>query len=129
MINNLVHTILLLSFCLPVSAQVLTITDTNGAPVQQAVVTLEGARPLITTQRGKVQLPVSSKSTQIKICHVAFEDWSGVINNPVSEAIRLQSKKVSIPEINITSEHTDRTVSESIHPVKVIGQDVIRQTG
>jgi outer membrane receptor for ferrienterochelin and colicins len=108
---------------------VLTITDTNGAPVQQAVVTLEGARPLITNQLGKVQLPVSSKSTQIKICHVAFEDWSGVINNPVSEAIRLQSKKVSIPEINITSEHTDRTVSESIHPVKVIGQDVIRQTG
>ncbi len=110
-------------------AQVLTITDINGAPVQQAVVTLEGSRPLITDQQGKVRLPVAPGASPIRIQHVAFQDWSGVIKPPVDEAIRLQSKNVCIPEINITSEHSNRTVSESIHPVKVIGSEEIRQTG
>lgn len=110
--------------------QVVSVLDMNGAPVQQAVVIIEGGKPVLTDPKGVAAIKaVESDQARVLIKHVAFEDWSGSISDLHRGAIQLKTKNVSIPEVNITSDHQAKAVSESIHSVKVISREVIEQSG
>jgi outer membrane receptor for ferrienterochelin and colicins len=107
-------------------AQMIAILDDKGAPVQQAVVMIEGGAPQLTDQRGLVQIINNNQQVKMYVSHVAFEPWIGSLSDLKENIIRLRSKQVLIPEINITSDNTAKLVSESIYPVHVINKQEIQ---
>lgn len=113
----------------PAYSQVCTITDRFGKPVSQAVVMVEGLRPVFTDRSGQVALKTPNNDSKVLVRHVSFQDWSGTVQSLLTDSIRLTSKEVLIPEVTITSEHENRTISESIHPVTVINKQSIEQSG
>lgn len=128
MISRIAFIFIFLLIITDSEAQTLSILDETGAPVQQAVVLVDGGTPQISDLNGTVSLIPSNKLALLQIRHVAYEPWVGSIGDLKDHTIRLTPKKVFIPEINVTSDNTAKSVSESIYPVKVIGKEEIQNS-
>lgn len=128
MILRIAYIFILLLIITDSDAQTLSILDDSGTPVQQAVVTVDGSVPLLSDLKGRVSISSGSKQARLHVRHVAFETWTGTLGELKENIIRLEPKQVFIPEINVTSDNSAKSVSESIHPVRVIGKAEIRNS-
>ncbi len=111
--------------------QVLTVLDSKGKPLSQAVVFItaldqHSKQVLISSPEGIINYqPVLSK-VQVFISHLSFENHVDTLPSLSGDLhIRLVAKNVALDEVVVTSEYAPRTTGESVHTVSVINRQQI----